>query len=69
MKYEVIKGCVINGSSYQAGSIVTIDDRRVSDNLLNMGRLIPVAEEIVIEDRRADVVKSPAKLKKRDAKK
>jgi len=34
-----------------------------------MGRLIPVAEEIVIEDRRADVVKSPAKLKKRDAKK
>jgi len=65
MKYEVIKGCVIAGKNCQAGSHVDLEDQRVADNLMAIGRLIPVFEEVAIEDRALEVTESFPKIKKR----
>jgi hypothetical protein len=65
MKYEVIKSCVIHGKTHKVGAHVEVDDKRVLENLMGMGRLIPVAESVVLEDRSIEVTESAPKVKKR----
>lgn len=69
MRHEVIKGCVIKGEICSVGQIVDIDDKRVLDNLLSLGRVIPASDPIVIEDRSVELTDSAPKLKKRAKKK
>ncbi len=65
MKYEVVKGCVIQGQGHQTGSHVEIEDKRIIEQLMGMGRIIPVAESVVREDRSVEVTESAPKIKKR----
>jgi hypothetical protein len=51
MKYEVVKGCVIQGQGHQAGSIVDLDDKVIVEALMGMGRLIPHTEKEKVVDR------------------
>jgi hypothetical protein len=51
MKYEVVKGCVIQGKGHQAGTVVDLDDKMLIDTLMGMGRLIPHVEEEKVIDR------------------
>ncbi len=69
MKYEVIRSCIITGSAKKVGDHVDIEDNTIAENLMGIGRIVPVAEAIVIEDRSIAVTESSPKPKTRAKKK
>lgn len=69
MKYEVIRGCIILGVPHSVGSHVDLEDNSVADALMGIGRILPVAESAVIEDRSIAVTESSPKPKTRAKKK
>jgi len=50
MKYEVLKGCVINLKGRQKGEILEISDEDAK-MLMALGRIGPANEEITVENR------------------
>lgn len=56
MKYEVVKGCVINGEGRQPGSVVDLDDANAR-SLLGIGRIVPLDEAKTV-DRSVGLQKS-----------
>jgi len=50
MKYEVLKGCVINSQGRQKGEILEISDDDAK-MLLGLGRIAPVNEQVIVENR------------------
>lgn len=51
MKYEVIRACVIRGSTHSVGDVVDLDDA-IAKELMAIGRVIPYLDRApVIEDR------------------
>jgi hypothetical protein len=69
MKYEVIRSCVILGVPHAVGSQVDLDDNSVINALMGIGRILPVAESAVIEDRSIALTESSPKPKTRAKKK
>lgn len=51
MKYEVIKGCVINGKGCKAGDVIDLDDTSIVNSLMGISRIIPYTEKEVVVDR------------------
>ena len=68
MKYEVIKGCVIQGKKAKVGDVVSIEDKAAVSALLGINRIIPYVHKEEISDRSIglsdDSVKTRAKKKK-----
>ena len=51
MKYEVIKACVIRGTTHAVGDVINLDGDIVKE-LMAIGRIVPYAEPApVFEDR------------------
>ena len=50
MKYEVLKGCVINQKGRQRGEILEISDEDAKA-LMGIGRIAPVNEPVITENR------------------
>ena len=50
MKYEVLKGCVINLKGRQKGEILEISDEDAK-MLMALGRIAPANEQITAENR------------------
>lgn len=50
MKYEVLKGCVINLQGRKKGEILEISDEDAK-MLMGLGRIAPVNEQITVENR------------------
>ena len=69
MKYEVIRSCIINGTSQKVGNHIDLEDHSIAESLMGIGRIIPVAEAVVIEDRSIAVTESSPKPKTRAKKK
>ena len=66
MKYEVIKGCVIQGKPSKVGDVVSIEDKSIADSLIGIDRIVPYVEKVVA-DRAigiSDDIKTRAKKKK-----
>tara|TARA_R110000822_G_scaffold196324_1_gene334349 strand:- start:342 stop:548 length:207 start_codon:yes stop_codon:yes gene_type:complete len=63
MKYQVLKGCVINKKAMNAGEVIDVsgDDEKT---LLSMGRITPYSEPL-IENRSVGLEDSPEKPKRR----
>ena len=51
MKYEVIKGCVINGRGCKAGDVIELDDASTVNSLMGISRIIPYTEPEFVVDR------------------
>jgi hypothetical protein len=51
MKYEVIKGCVINGKKCKTGDVIDLDDTSIVNSLMGISRIIPYTEPEVVVDR------------------
>ena len=49
MKYEVIRACVIRGSTHKVGQVIELDDA-MAKQMMAIGRVAPYSEPI-IEDR------------------
>jgi hypothetical protein len=49
MKYEVIRSCVIKGSTHKVGDVVELD-KELAENLMGIGRVVP-HDESKLEDR------------------
>tara|TARA_R110002167_G_C12500679_1_gene636326 strand:- start:560 stop:769 length:210 start_codon:yes stop_codon:yes gene_type:complete len=69
MKYEVIRNCIISGSGQKVGNHIDIEDKTIAENLMAIGRIVPVAEAVVLEDRSVAVTASSPKPKTRAKKK
>tara|TARA_R110000803_G_scaffold45345_1_gene95573 strand:+ start:888 stop:1094 length:207 start_codon:yes stop_codon:yes gene_type:complete len=63
MKYEVLKGCVIDRVARQKGDVVEVAEDVSS--LLGMGRIIPASEPKVTIDRSVGLETSADKPKRR----
>ncbi|MBT5286053.1 MAG: hypothetical protein HOL29_08825 [Euryarchaeota archaeon] len=51
MKFEVIKGCVINGQGCKAGDVIDLDDAGTINSLMGISRIIPYCEAETVSDR------------------
>ena len=49
MKYEVLKGCVIDGKPHRKGEVVEVKSN--AWHLLAIGRIAPYSEPVQIENR------------------
>jgi len=49
MKYEIIRACVIRGTSHKVGQVIELDDS-MAKQMMAIGRVAPYSEPI-IEDR------------------
>jgi len=50
MKYEVLKGCVINRKGRQKGEILEISDEEAR-LLMGLGKIAPADEQVIVENR------------------
>ena len=63
MKYEVIKGCVIDRVARKKGDIVEVVEG--ANALLGMGRIIPASEPVIKADRSVGLETSVEQPKRR----
>lgn len=63
MKYEVIKGCVIDRVARKQGDIVEVQEDVIG--LLGMGRIIPASEPEIKVDRSVGLENSAEQPKRR----
>lgn len=63
MKYEVIKGCVIDRVARRKGDIVEVQEGVIA--LLGMGRIIPASEPEIKVDRSVGLETSVEQPKRR----
>jgi len=63
MKYEVIRGCVIDRVARRKGDVIEVLEE--ANALLNMGRIIPASEPKIKVDRSVGLKSSIEKPKKR----
>jgi len=63
MKYEVLKGCVIDRVARNAGDVVEVAED--AEALLGMGRIIPAREPEIKVDRSVGLETSAEKPKRR----
>lgn len=64
MKYKCVKGCIINKTPVQAGTVLEIQEREAT-MLMQIGRVIPFDEPIAVENRSIGLEISPEIIVKR----